>query len=621
MASHCSPAVASAAHPDRGSQPAPRLRPVYRRVIIVDGRQQFAAVRDRYDAASDLVLTYDFGLRKEIRSLGGDALYVDQLRDADTMQDANLRLYRFFERWHLDEDGRDIFTHDDVPFGFAFRLEFWNDFIFHARTWLCVSRLAELKYESLHVGTALGEVEDVLRAMDMPFTPVPAPANADGRDYFFPIHQWMAANIRRRGAKATAVNVFAWALSRTLALSDALTGWRRRPSILVQEYFPTAGIIARLRSDPTVRVVGPQPTRANLFARFIPLPRRSGRHARVAAALMEKFRARRCERLVLGDGRDISDHMYRLIEARVAPRAAESVRTIEGAVAQLRRDPFRLVLLISNIGEIITLVNCACRARGIPSFLIINGLLAAEYGDDSKHATMINAYSPSIRDHYFRGMDNIVCLGDPRMDAYPPVPRRASDPSQFSITIGASGFNPTDLNSFVAVEFEFISGVLEAIQRVRRGGASIRVVIKVRANGSRQQYDQFAAEYFPGLVSEIVDDVSMRSVLQTSDLFVSIYSQTLFEASCMGIPVIYYRVGDVFKYPPFDGHPPLVAAHDVDSLEQAIEDFRARHARFDSFLERQVMEQFIGPLDGQNLERNLAFVRSMLASPAARTAS
>lgn len=604
-------------HPDRGTRPVPPLRVRYRTIFIVDGRRRFASVRSQYDPDLDLVLTYDFGLRHEIAAVGGDARYVDQLLDADAMQDENLRLYRFFERWNLDIDGTDIFEHDGIPFGRSFRLEFWNDFVFHARTWRCLERVLEVKYDTLLVGTSLGEIETVLGAMNRAYVAVPRTGSADGDEFFFAIHEWMAANIRQRGLKAIALNIFAWCVARIFAGIDGLRDTRtRKPSVFVQEYYPTAGIIATLRGSGRVRVIGPTPTRAHLFARYVPFPIWRRRHARAAQSLLVDFRSRRRERLVLGSGTDISESVFRLIESRIAPRMAESVRVIEGATRYLRRDPFRLVLLISNIGEIVTVVDCVCNALGIPSMLIINGLLAAQYGNDSKLATVINAYSPSIRNHYFRDVENVVCLGDPRMDAYPPVPKRVHDANDFTVTIGASGFNPTDLNSYVAVEFDFLYGVLCAIERVRATGAKIRVVIKVRANGSRSQYVRFADEYFPGLVSEIVDTAPMRAVLRQTDLFISIYSQTLFEASCMGIPVVYYRVGDGFKFPPFDGHSELVTVDTVAALEQAIEDFRVDHARFVPFLDRSVMEEYIGPLDGQNLARNLRFVQQFLDDPA-----
>ena len=37
--------------------------------------------------------------------------------------------FTFFKNWHFDEDGKDIFTYKNIPFGFSFRLGFWNDFV------------------------------------------------------------------------------------------------------------------------------------------------------------------------------------------------------------------------------------------------------------------------------------------------------------------------------------------------------------------------------------------------------------------------------------------------------------------------------------------------------------
>ena len=142
-------------------------------------------------------------------------------------------------------------------------------------------------------------------------------------------------------------------------------------------------------------------------------------------------------------------------------------------------------------------------------------------------------------------------------------------------------------------------------------------MIKVRANGYASQYRQFAAEYYPGLVDEILVDEPMPVVLARADFFISIYSQTLFEASCLGIPCVYYRADDEFKDPPFDGHSELVTVDSVDALVEALQDFRRSHPRFDAFLERAVMERYVGPLDGRNLERNRDFLYSLLDAPTA----
>ena len=618
MVSHSSDSERRAALPVQTRAKAPELRPQYRRIFIADSRDWFANSRTQYDPGSDLVLTYDFALRREIEALGGTAFYLDQLIDPDVMQENNFRIYRFFGDWHVDASGTDIFLYDGVPFGFAFRLEFWNDYVFYARAYLCLERVAALSCDELYVGTELGLVESILGEMGMAFVPLRLDESKATPRYYFPIHRWMRANIRRSGLKARALNLFAWGLGTLLWWADRARGKRaRRPSIFVQEYHPTHEIIKRLRKDGKVRVIAAAPSRARLFARYISLPMRSRRHQRLADRLLLDFRARRSATLVLSTGSDITQSAYRIIEECIAPRVAESIRTLEGAIHYLKQDPFRLELLIANIGDVVTLVDCVCRAKGIPSYLIINGMLGPAYLDDSKYASVINAYSSSIKENYFRGMENIVCLGDPRMDQYPPVTRRNFDPDRFTVTIGTSGHNNTDLNSYVAVEFDFMHDVFQALSLLKEQGVGIRVLIKVRPNGYRQQYEQFADEYFPGLVDEIIDQATMRDVLTRTDFFISIFSQTLFEASCMGIPVLYYRVGDVFKDPPFDGRSELVTVDCVADLVQALDDFRRGHPRYDAFLDRAVMERYIGPLDGGNLERNLTFVYRMAAEAGA----
>jgi hypothetical protein len=209
-------------------------------------------------------------------------------------------------------------------------------------------------------------------------------------------------------------------------------------------------------------------------------------------------------------------------------------------------------------------------------------------------------------------MANIVCLGDPRMDDYAKTAARGIDRVSPTITIGASGFSNIDLNSYLAVEFEFLYQVLTAIVNVTQRGSHLRVILKVRANGYSHLYRQFIDEYFPGRVDRIEDKVPMRVVLDETDFFISIYSQTLFEASCLGIPCVYHKNDREIIDPPFDGISELVTTFDVPDLERAIRDFLAGNSRFDIFLDRQVMEKYIGPLDGGNLKRNLDFVGELL---------
>lgn len=592
----------------------------YRRVFIIESRAWFTSCIAEYDATQDLVLTYDFGLKHDVTVRGGVALYIDHLVDPLRMQEDNLRIYDFFRTWHLDIDGNDLFNENGVQFGLAFRLEFWNDYVFYLRKRLCLNVVRQVKCESIWVGTESGLVEAILGRLDVDFTSVPRPETS-APAFYFPTHEWMKANIRRSGAKALIMNVASWTLGTLAILADRLSGATRRPAVFVQDYHPTRAVIERLRRDGRVRVVAADVTREHLWSRYVPLwgipSLRRGR----ASRMMDGFRQRRFTRLVLSDGSDVTDEAYEIIEAKVAPRLPIVLHTLDAVARYLERNPIALEVMISNIGEFKTLVDRACRARGTPSFMIINGILGSDFLDEAKHASVINAYSPVIRKHYFGNADSVVCLGDPRMDSYTPLAQRRRVNSEVvRVTIGASGHNPTDLNSYVAVEFDFMHDVLTGLQRLLDRGVSLEIVIKVRPNGYATQYRQFADEYFPGLVTSIVDAAPMREVLHRSDFFISIYSQTLFEASCLGIPVLYYRADSEFKHPPFDGRSELVTVDTVDDLVTALEDFLRGSDRYDAFLRQEVMERYIGPLDGQNLERNVKFIYELLEQKERRVA-
>lgn len=588
----------------------------YRSILILEDRNRWESCKFQFDPQRDAVLTYDLGLRREIEQLGGQACYVDHLVDKQTMQENNFLIYQFFREWHFDVEGRDIFQYRDVPFGFSFRLEIWNDFVFYARTRICLEILRGLKYEKLVVGTRLGLIELVLNEMGLDFVSVSASAGSGKPTYYFPIHDWMDEKVRFKGmggVKYRLRDMVSSLQGSMMSWADRLFGGReKRPTVFIQEYHPTRKLIQRLQQDDRVRLLLATFSRNKGAFRYIPIWEAASKYRDKADNLMSHFRSRRCAKLELSNGVDISDGLYRIIEARIANRIAAALRDLDCVIRYLDDNPLALEVLIADLGHLAPLVDSVCKIRGIPSYFIINGMLGHQFLDEGKFATVINSYSASIKEHYFRGMDNIVCLGDPRMDTYAQQAPRKINRDEPTITIGASGHNNTDLNSYLAVEFDFLFDVLQACHTIKQRGVGLRVVIKVRANGYREQYEEFVREYFPGLVDEILDSTPMTQVLECTDFFISIYSQTLFEASCLGIPCLYYKKDTEIIDPPFDGNSELVTVTNVDDLIVAIEDYRSGQKRYDAFLDRMVMEKYIGPLDGRSLERNLSFIYDLL---------
>jgi hypothetical protein len=603
------------------SNPSIALKAKYRHVFIVDTLNYWKGHMQDYAPDLDLVLTYDLGLYKFIQEKGGDVFYVDHLVDAERMQANNFISYQFFKDWHITDHGQDIFKYKDIPFGFSFRLEIWNDYISYVRTYLCLSQLLELDANLIILISDNEVISSVLKTLGITFIIVKSNSSSTEPSYFFPIAQWMDERIRPKGLRAFLYKAREWVSAvygYSMPLIDKLIGKKVKATVFIQEYHPTRKLIAHFRKDDEIKVLLTNFSRQtklaeNLKERLLPVSGALQKYEDSASKLMAEFEERRTARLVLDDGADITIEAYNLIEGRIKDRVTYTLRTLDSCIKYLDKYPVSLEVLIANIGHTATLFDCVCKERGIPSYLIINGLLGPQYSDESKYATVINSYSESIKTHYYRGMDNVVVLGDPRMDMYPPDLQKSNlNFHSPVVTIGASGFNNVDLNSYVAVEFDFMHDVLSALSIIKESGVDIKPIIKVRGNSYRAQYESFAETFFPELDCEIIDATPMKEVLMNTDFYISIYSQTLFEASCLGIPVVYYKKDNEIKDTPFDGDSELATVETVDDLVSAFSDFQHNRERYQNFLRRDVMEKYIGPLDGGNLERNKAFVYSLL---------
>lgn len=589
-------------------------------IYIFESRNWLKGIENKYDISSDIVLTFDFAVKHHIEALGGQARYVDHLCDLREMQENNFLAAEFLRKWHYDKFGNDIFTAQGVPFGFAFRIEIWSEYLFYVRLRASLEKIRGMQYETIYVGEGRGFIRNILREMRMPFVELTQVSYSHSSPYCFDIHKYMYDALHRRSIRNAVRDVLIYILSNVSFLFDRI--FRRahsRKTVYIQIYHPTKKITECLQKDSGIRVVtasfaGGGGVRKYFFQRLIPIKGRKQQFHRPAGALLRDFRNSRCATLSLHDGTDISAGAYGVIEQQIQPRVSEALQILSSVIHYIEKLPINLEILIANIGLVPTIVDCVLKTKMVPSYLIINGLMTGKFLDEAKYAIHINGYSESIRRHYFKGSDNVVSLGDPRMDDY----ASKAKPERINrrvptVTIGTSGFNPIDLTSYVAVEFDFMFDVLSAFQELADEGIRFNLIIKVRPNGVMEQYADFAKEYFPRLSIEIVREVPIVQVLNKTDLYISIYSQTLFEASCLGIPVIYYKKDKEILDPPFDQQSELVTVDTVTALKQAFLDFQSNHDRFNAFLDKSIMEKYVGPLDGGNLERNLNFIYGLLA--------
>jgi hypothetical protein len=593
----------------------------YRNVFIVDSRSSWAKCSEAFSIDKDVVLTLDFGLKHQIEVAGGRAYYVDKLCSPDEMQKNNLLASEFFKKWHYDKEGNDIFTARSVPFGFAFRIEIWSEYLYYIRLRANLNQLRKVAYCTILVGEDRGIVCDILKEMGIQFETLNMKAVSDQAAYYFDIHKYMYDSLHGKSIKDIARRLLEITSSCIRLYWDGFFKSRKtRKTVYVQIYHPTKPIVQRLMSDANFNVVtsslaGGKGLKKYFNQRLIPISGSKAKFQKDAELLLGAFRKSRCAELVLSDGTDITVGVYGVIEYQITTKVAEALRILNSVITYVKNNAIHLEIMIANIGLLQTIVDCVLKSEGVPSYLIINGLMPATFGDEAKYATHINSYGMEIKRNYYKNANNVVCLGDPRMDGYVIKSNanvRKLDRLRPTVGIGTSGFNNIDLISHVAVEFDFMFDVLTALQELKKEGHSFSIIIKVRPNGVLEQYRSFVDEYFAGLEVEFLRTVPIIEVLRTVDLYISIYSQTLFEASCLGIPVIYYKIDDEYLDPPFDGKSELTTLGTVKGLKQAFCDFKAGNPRFDAFLDKSVMEKYIGPLDGKNLSRNLDFIYDLL---------
>ncbi|WP_345993685.1 hypothetical protein [Sulfurimonas sp. HSL-1716] len=597
----------------------------FRKIYVIDSFYYFHSISDQYQLKDDLVLTYDLRLKKEIESIGGSAFYIDHLSDSDTMEMNNMIVYKFLKNWYNDPKGNDIFSYKNVSFGISFRLEILNDCLTYIRLHLSLSKIKDMQFEQLFIISDTDRISSVLDALAVSYTIIEHETN-NQNSFYFPIDKWLEERTQPKGfrkvlhqLKQTVTLIHA----KSMLFMDKMIFTADKKSIFVEEYYPTRSIIKKLKSDNKINVVQSSFSRTsslkeNLLSRIIPVSVFVKEYKKIKDDLLENFKKQRYYQLVLSNGHNVSKQIYKIIEAKLEKSCIEKLKIIDDVIYYIDRHPLNMNILISNIGKVSILVDCVCKSRNIPSYFIANGLLLGKYGDEGKYATMINAYSQSVKDNYFEGMDNVVAIGDPRMDMYSSMKKNSIDRTNPTVTIGASGFGVSSLNSYVATEFDFVYDLLAAFQKIKDNKTEVNINIKVRSNGYIKQYQDFAAQYFPNLAVSVYDSISMNEILLKTDLYISIHSQTLFEASCMGIPVIYYKNDTEVFTPPFDNHSELVTINNVDDMVQAFYDFKNKHERYEPFLDRKVMEEYIGPLDGKNLKRNIDFIYKLLENDITR---
>lgn len=589
----------------------------YRNIFIVSDRTYEESFLSLYDSQQDLVLTFDYAVYTKIKNQNGEVHFLDHLFDQQTMEEENINVYRYFRNWYQDKSGRDIFNYGGLDFGFVFRQEIWNDFTYSIRILVNLNALHLVQYQSLYVGADDPILFQALEFKKFHFSKIKM-SESTKTTYFFPMSKWMNQAIRPSGLKAKLRNAFYFIVPWGMLCFHKLNPFGvKKPLVFVQSYHPTKPVLQKLASEGKVELCLERFSdygnwKGYFKERTIPLFPLSKKHQREGDKLWNEFLAKKYERIILRDGTDITELILSLFEKRLKGNIGTYLKYIDSVKFYFSYYSPSLEILVSNVGIFSGIVHAYFSQNKIPNYLIINGFLGDDFGDEGKHALTINSYSEAIKKNYYQNQSHVVVLGDPRMDAYSLMQKKQINREKTVVSIGTSAFNNVDLNSFSAEEFCFLNDILTVLQEKKRAGKQIEIIIKVRPNGYKYQYVSFLQEYFPDLEVTILDTVPMLKVLQKSDFYISFYSQTLFEASMLGVPVLFYKKDTMVMHTPFDGESELVTAKSPEEFSMMFEDFYSNSGRYNKFLDRKTMEYYQGPLDGKNVQRNVDYIYGLL---------
>ena len=564
------------------------------------------------------MLSFDFAVINMVKSAGGDAQYIDHIVSSDILEKYNYKTYDFFASWHYNAAKEDIFSYRGIEVGSAFRIEIWNDITYYVRLYVNLHELFKrIRYEAIYSGIEDPIVTNIIESINITTVKWSKSEEKQAVEYYFPIFKWMDESLYpnhfRYKVKVFILRIFGRAFGLIEKLKNLI---EKKKYVYIERYHPTNDIIAELKEARIIRMVRSNFNGiADMFSgTHLPIYVSSDNYNQNSQTkkIVEKFEEEKCATLFVDD-KDISNEIYKLIIIRILPLISKYINMADIILKYFSRRQLRLMIAFSSIGVVNRLMINYCKKNNIPIFLIINGLLLNSFLDEAKGGTFINSYSDSIRKNYFKGMGNIVCLGDPRMDKYSMCrSERLTDYSKPTIGIGASGFTNVDLNCYLAIEFEFLNDLMKAFKILRENGKDMNIIIKVRPNGYINQYRSFLEEYYPDIPVSIFDYIPMKDVYEKADFFISIYSQALFEASCFGMPVLYYKNDTQYFHPPFDGESEIVTAFTPEDLIKKIEAFYHRDKIYDTFKRKEIMEKYVGPLDGQNLKRNMDFIYSLV---------
>jgi hypothetical protein len=589
----------------------------FRHIYIVDAQYNWYQVSQDYVKELDLVLTFDFALKKQIEDMNGICKYIDDLAKFEERNSENKKILSFLQNWFFNKDKEDIFRYRGISFGKALRISFWSEVVSLVRIAQSLSALQKLKFDNIYLISSDLLIMSLMKKLQLPYDVVAAPSGDREIVYSFDIRNYMQQALDKVTFKSKLINLY-FRYKTTIWLYANRVFRNNQNILFLHVYHPTLPLVNKLRSEGKAFIVSHSLTTEDCVLKFlrqnvfVPDKLKKARHLS-GQKLLERLNLEFDAKYVLADGLDLTSEMLSVITARIPNSIAKAIATIDSAFRVFDRNAYVLQVMVSSIGVVQQTLDSFFKARNSSSYMIINGLLMQRNLDEAMDADVVNSYSESIKENYFSNGSNVLALGDPRMDQYAnPNFNKVNFGRNAKICIGTAAYNNIDLVSYSAIEFEFMYEVVSEIQKEFVIDATNPITVYVRPNCNLTQYQSFFRRFFPDICVKFVKGVAPRQVLCQKDLYISFYSQTIIEAAALGVPTIYHKVDREILDPPFDGKSELIVTCSKEQLNVALRSFLEGGKPFEVFLNKRVLEKYIGFLDGLNVERNIKAIHAIL---------
>lgn len=588
------------------------MKNVYPQIFLVKDRNRWEECKELCEKDKDLVLVLDFGLFHCLSNSGYHVQYVDTQLKPDKLDALNVEMHQFLQKWFVDSQGKCLLHYQGFSIGDALLMNILNDITYFCHFVFHFIEIREINHQQLFAALD-DDLISILKKIGIPFTPIPSQQVNKYGSYWFPVITWMKLQLQPSGFKFWLKGMIRRCLDWALSIVDSI---KKQPekAIYIHQYYSTDLLIKHFLGIKSYSVINETYGRNISWWNQRRIYFKNGDdYCLESEKLIKEFES--ADKYVWHYNQvPISEFLYEIIHQHLVLEVNQAIGKIHSIVNYFKRRRLDLMIPISNLALENRLLMQYCFLHRIPVFTLLNGLQSLSFWFDAKDSNWVNCYGTSIQEDYYQHAPNALPLGDPRMDAYVNKKKKTINREKPIIVIGASGYNPLDLNSFLAVEFDFIHAILQALKELRLSGKEFSLIIKVRPNGYFHSYKELVDEFFSELETTIEQHVAFTSIIEKADLYISFYSQTLFEASLLGIPVIYYKNDKQQLFRPFDGYSEVVTAKSTKELQEKILHFFVGGDEYNSFLETSTMEQYIGPLDGQNTQRNIDFINSILVN-------